>query len=55
MTESRFAELTMKLWRLLQRFDALTFASPEARETTRTEIQKILKKLQPEENRGSRR
>ena len=50
MTEKRFASLTVKLWRLYQRFDAQA-AQPEAREKTRAEIKQVLQQLEPRSSR----
>lgn len=49
MTENRFAELTVKLWRLRQRFDSQK-THPEARAETAREIKQVLQQLAPEEN-----
>lgn len=43
ISEEKFAELTVRLFRLHQRFDA----QPEAREEIRTEITQVLKQLEP--------
>jgi hypothetical protein len=52
ITEQKFAALTVKLWRLHQRFDAQAAAQPEARDKTRAEILKVLLQLRPQAEKG---
>jgi len=47
LSEQKFASLTIKLWRLHQRFDAQAASQPEERDKTRAEILKVLLQLKP--------
>jgi hypothetical protein len=52
MTVTKFASLTVRLWRLHQRFNTQAAAQPEVRDETRAEILKVLLQLKPQPEKG---